>query len=128
MFRSCEVGHIVRSSGANLLQFALMEEQFASYNLDISWTEFGDQRESDLDDFLATDNIHGERRTKLVSLWKRHPDRQQGKSMIICYKSIACTLYSVISLSSIIWYITCLILLLGCVFSGRWLSEPIRAH
>jgi hypothetical protein len=84
MFRSCEVGPTVRSSRASLLQFDLMEEQFASYNFGFSWTEFGDQRESDLDDILATENIHGERRTKLVSLWKRHPDRQQGKSIIIC--------------------------------------------
>ena len=63
-----------------------MEEQFASYNLGVSWAEFGDQRESDLDDLLVTKNIHGEARTKLVSLWTRHPDRQPAgkKESSVC--------------------------------------------
>jgi hypothetical protein len=75
-----------------LLLFGSMEEEFASYKLGVSWIQFGDQDRSDLDDLLATKNIHGEARTKLVSLWKRHPDRQQGKTSIICSSCSPCVL------------------------------------
>ena len=56
------------------------EEQFASYNLGITWTVFGDLRESDLDDLLETMQICGVQRGNLVSLWKRHPNRQPGNA------------------------------------------------
>ena len=48
-------------------------------NLGVSWSVFGNARESDLDDLLLTKNIHGEARMTVVDLWKRHPNRQQGE-------------------------------------------------
>ena len=60
-----------------------MEEQFNSFNLGVTWTEFGDQRESDLDKLLdSLSDLTTQNRTKLVSLWKRHPDKQQGKKLL----------------------------------------------
>ena len=60
-----------------------MEEQFNSFNLGVTWTEFGDQRESDLDKLLdSLSDLTTQNRTKLVSVWKRHPDKQQGKKLL----------------------------------------------
>ena len=53
-----------------------MEAQFNTFNLGVSWSVFGSAEESDLDDLLATKNIHGSARLTIVDLWKRHPDRQ----------------------------------------------------
>jgi hypothetical protein len=57
----------------------LMEESFESYSLGITWIEFGDQDRPDLDRLLdSRTDLTPQQRSKLVSLWKRHPDRQKG--------------------------------------------------
>jgi hypothetical protein len=68
-----------------------MEAVFNSFNLGVTWEEFGDQDRSDLDDLLVTKNIHGEVRAKVVSLWKRHPSHAKG-SLFPHSLSIAFTL------------------------------------
>lgn len=65
-----------------------MAEQFDSYNLGVTWTEFGDQDRPDLDKLLdSRPELTPQQRSKLVSLWKRHPDRQQGKKSIVTFHS-----------------------------------------
>jgi hypothetical protein len=61
-----------------------MEQEFNNLpllgiNLDVSWSTFGNADRSDLDDLFVTNNIHGKERLTVVDLWKRHPNRQQGK-------------------------------------------------
>ena len=55
---------------------AQLEAQFNTFNLGVSWSVFGNADRSDLDDLLATKNIHGEDRLTIVDLWKNHPKRQ----------------------------------------------------
>jgi hypothetical protein len=61
-----------------------MEQEFNNLvslgiNLGVTWSVFGNADRSDLDDLLVTNNIHGPARLTVVDLWKRHPNRQQGK-------------------------------------------------
>jgi hypothetical protein len=80
-----------------------MEENFKSFNLGVSWSVFGNARESDLDDIMASKNIHGEARLNLVYLWKRHPDRTvQGIIMGIIVSFLFLTLVALTLLDKII--------------------------
>ena len=61
-----------------------MEQEFNNLgnlriNLGVSWSVFGNADRSDLDDLLSFNNIHGNAKLTVVDLWKRHPNRQQGK-------------------------------------------------
>jgi len=84
------MGHISFDSSSRkqeLHNIGLMEEQFASYDLGVSWTEFGDQDRSDLDRLLdSRPDLTAQHRSKLVSLWKKHPDRQPAgkKESSVC--------------------------------------------
>jgi hypothetical protein len=61
-------------------------EEFNNININlggITWDQFGNAREVDIDDLLNTLNIHGPERIVVVDLWKRHPNRtQQGKYIL----------------------------------------------
>ena len=59
------------------------EERFNTFDLGISWYEFGDLRESDLDAILGATDLTPVQKGKVVSLWKRHPNRQTGKIYLI---------------------------------------------
>lgn len=55
-----------------------MEDQFNAYNLGVTWTVFGDQREADLDKLLdSRPDLAPPQRSELVSLWKRHPNKRK---------------------------------------------------
>jgi hypothetical protein len=54
-----------------------MEAEFNALNLgQITYTQFGNARESDIDDLLDFKNIHGEERLAIVDVWKRHPNNR----------------------------------------------------
>ena len=83
----------------------MSEEEFNNLgfddNLGVSWLEFGNAREKDIDDLLETNSIRGAKRIKLVALWKRHPGRQSLAGMNIkIYKINTGELDSSIALSS----------------------------
>ncbi len=50
-------------------------EEFNSININlggITWDQFGNAREADIDNLLNTSNIHGPERIVVVDLWKRY--------------------------------------------------------
>jgi hypothetical protein len=58
-------------------------EEFNNLGLEgITWDQFGNAREADIDDLLINQNIHGSRRIVVMDLWKRHPKRK-GKIYLI---------------------------------------------
>jgi hypothetical protein len=57
-----------------------MEEEFNNLNIDlggITWDQFKDARERDIDDLLDHCIIHGPPRVLLVLLWARHNNRER---------------------------------------------------
>jgi hypothetical protein len=72
------------------------EESFNTFDLGISWDEFGDLDRPDLDAILDATDFNAVQEGKVVSLWKRHPNRQTGKTyliLIIVPHSIFCIIY-----------------------------------
>jgi hypothetical protein len=59
----------------------MTEEQYNTYNLGVTWNEFGDQDRPDLDQLMNSfPSLTAQQRTKLVSAWKNHPNR--GKHLL----------------------------------------------
>jgi hypothetical protein len=55
------------------------EARFNALQLGITWDEFGDLDRPDLDAILdVTEGLDPAQRGKVVSMWKRHPNRQTG--------------------------------------------------
>ena len=56
-----------------------MEAQFTAHNLGLTWEEFGDLDRSDLDAVILEKGLNAVNRGKVVSLWKRHPNKLTGE-------------------------------------------------
>ncbi len=73
----------------------------------MTWSEFGDTKDSDINDLFDTNNIHGEKRVKLVSLWTRHPKREaqaQGSKYIVPHSKFCIICIFVLIIMNIWFY------------------------
>jgi hypothetical protein len=57
-----------------------MAEELREMNIDLTWDEFGDATEKDIDRLLYQRNIEAAKGIKIRSLWKNHPKQIAGKS------------------------------------------------